>query len=99
MKSFFLFIFYFFHFSTGSPELGKWAFSNLTRETNYVRLVKNAFAGSHLDIRVNCDTAGQFNVTIGYMLRRTLCWEEYLNLDTEEAKVEHVYRTYYKNPG
>jgi len=99
MKSFFLFIFYFFHFSTGSPELGKWTFSNLTRETNYVGLVKNAFAGSHLDIRVNCDTAGQFNVTIGYMLRRTLCWEEYLNLDTEEAKVEHVYRTYYKNPG
>lgn len=62
-------------------------------------MVKNAFSGAHLDIRVKCSTAGQFNVTIGYMLRRTMCWEEYLNLDTEQAKIERIYQSYYKNPG
>eukprot|EP00092_Neocalanus_flemingeri_P029716 GFUD01032264.1.p1 GENE.GFUD01032264.1~~GFUD01032264.1.p1 ORF type:complete len:600 (-),score=101.29 GFUD01032264.1:212-2011(-) len=99
IKSLFLVSFTFLKLSSCSPELGKWDFLNLTKETNYVGLVKNAFVGSHLDIRVRCSTAGQFNVTIGYMLRRTLCWEEYLNLDTEQAKIEHIYRTYYKSPG
>jgi len=101
MKGFLLFILPCFHPSLGSPEPGKRDFLNLTKETNYVGMVKNSFAGSYLNIRVSCNTAGSgtFNVTIGYMLRRTLCWEEYLNLDTEEAKVEHVYRTYYKSPG
>ena len=88
-----------FRLSHGSPELGKWDFLNLTQEANYVGMVKNAFSGSHLDIRVTCNTAGLFNVTIGYMLRRTLCWEEYLNLDTEQAKIERIYQSYYKNPG
>ena len=98
-KSVVLVVFQFLQASRGSPELGKWDFLNLTQETNYVGMVKNAFSGSHLDIRVKCSTAGQFNVTIGYMLRRTLCWEEYLNLDTEQAKIERIYQSYYKNPG
>jgi len=98
IKNIILFFVNFFYFALGSPEVGKWDFSNLTQETNYVGMVKNAYRGSHLDIRVRCSTAGQFNVTIGYMLRRTLCWEEYLNLDTEQAKIERIYQTYYRNP-
>ena len=55
-----------------SPEVGKWDFNNLTSEYNYVGMVKNSYQGSKLDIRVGCNTqAGPFNVTIGYMLRRT----------------------------
>ena len=78
-----------------SPEVGKWDFNNLTSEYNYVGMVKNSYQGSKLDIRVGCNTqAGPFNVTIGYMLRRTKCWEEYLNLDNEEG----MYQNYYTQP-
>ena len=99
MKNIFLIFFQFFPLSHSAPEVGKWDFFNLTQETNYVGMVKNAFRGSHLDIRVRCSTAGPFNVTIGYMLRRTLCWEEYLQLDTEQAKMDRTYQSYYRNPG
>jgi len=95
----YIFLIQFFHLCYGSPEVGVWDFFNLTQEANYVGMVKNVFSGSHLDIRVRCSTAGLFNVSIGYMLRRTLCWEEYLNLDTEQAKIERIYQTYYRNPG
>ena len=99
IRNIFLIFIQFFHLCYGSPEVGVWDFFNLTQEANYVGMVKNVFSGSHLDIRVRCSTAGLFNVSIGYMLRRTLCWEEYLNLDTEQAKIERIYQTYYRNPG
>jgi len=99
IKKIFFLAFHVFRLSHCSPEVGKWDFLNLTEERNFVGMVKNAFSGSHLDIRVSCSTAGPFNVTIGYMLRRTLCWEEYLNLDTEQAKIQRIYQTYYRNPG
>lgn len=89
----------FIQLSHCSPEVGKWDFLHLTQETNYVGMVKNAFSGSLLDIQVKCNTAGLLNVTIGYMLRRTLCWEEYLSLDTEQAPIERIYKSYYRNPG
>ena len=82
-----------------APEVGKWDFLDLSQERNYIGMVKNAYAGSHLDIRVKCNVKGDFKVTVGYMLRRTVCWEEYLNLDTEEAKTKQIYQTYYQNPG
>ena len=40
-------------FTRGSaPEPGVWNFGNLTGESNYVGVVKNAYKGSRLDIRL-----------------------------------------------
>ena len=40
-------------FARGSaPEPGIWNFGNLTGESNYVGVVKNAYKGSRLDIRL-----------------------------------------------
>ena len=38
-------------FRGSAPEPGIWNFGNLTGESNYVGVVKNAFKGSRLDIR------------------------------------------------
>jgi len=84
-----------------APEPGIWNFGNLTGESNYVGVVKNAFKGSRLDIRVECQTdsaSSPFHVSIGYTLRRTVCWEEFLALDSKEASQQQVYRSYYNNP-
>lgn len=84
-----------------APEPGIWNFGNLTGESNYVGVVKNAFKGSRLDIRVECQTESAskpFDVKIGYALRRTVCWEEFLALDSKEASQQQVYRSYYDIP-
>jgi len=84
-----------------APEPGIWSFGNLTGESNYVGVVKNAFKGSRLDIRVECQTESAskpFYVSIGYTLRRTVCWEEFLALDSKEASQQQVYRSYYDSP-
>jgi len=84
-----------------APEPGIWNFGNLTGESNYVGVVKNAFKGSRLDIRVECQTESAskpFHVSIGYTLRRTVCWEEFLALDSKEASQQQVYQSYYNNP-
>jgi len=84
-----------------APEPGIWNFVNLTGESNYVGVVKNAFDGSRLDIRVDCQTESTskpVRVLVGYSLRRTVCWEEFLALDSKEAKEQQVYRSYYDNP-
>jgi len=84
-----------------APEPGIWNFVNLTGESNYVGVVKNAFKGSRLDIRVDCQTESAskpVRVLIGFTLRRTVCWDEFLALDSKEAKEQQVYRSYYDNP-
>ena len=40
-----------------SPEPGLWDIQ-LEKENNYVAVVKNAYKGSRLDIRVQCNTTG-----------------------------------------
>lgn len=81
-----------------NPDLGKWDF-NLSKEDNYVGVVKNAYNGSRLDIRIGCNsTPGPLNVTVGYVLRRTVCWEEYFSLDSLEAQSQQLYKQYYDKP-
>ena len=48
-----------------------------------------------LFIRVTCSTnsSEDVRVKVGYVLRRTDCWEEYLNVGVD------VFRTYYERPG
>jgi len=86
-------------FVNSSPDPGKWDFLNLTKEDNYVGVVKNTYNESRLDIRIDCNSEPKpFNVTVGYILRRTICWEEYLNLDTKEAINQQLYKQYYDHP-
>ena len=60
---------YFFHtlaFRGSAPEPGIWNFVNLTGESNYVGVVKNAFKGSRLDIR--CSINEVLNVINNFLL-------------------------------
>ena len=70
-------------------------FSGLSKEENYVAAVKNTFAGTKVKIRVRCskNSTEDVKVKIGYVLRKTPCWEEYFNIG------ETYYSSYYKNPG
>ena len=73
-------------------EPGVWDFEDVVKEDNYVGAVKNVFAGTEVNIRVQCESKNNIKVMIGYMIRRTPCWEEYLNL------ADSFYQAYYKNP-
>jgi len=77
-------------------EPGVWDFENISKENNYIGAVKNTYADTNVKIRVKCNTNGNgnFNISIGYMIRRTPCWEEYLNLDNET-----FFKMYYDSPG
>jgi len=74
-----------------SPEQGIWDFEDSV-ENYYVGAVKNTYKDTKVNIRIKCQANGNVNVSIGYMIRRTPCWEEYLNMD------KPFYRMYYENP-
>jgi len=78
-----------------APERGVWDFSGLSKEENYVAAVKNTFAGTNVKIRVRCskNSTEDVKVKIGYVLRKTPCWEEYFNIG------ETYYSLFYKTPG
>jgi len=95
MKSFryLVALLFLYHQGLCSLELGVWDVEDISKENNYIGAVKNAFAGTKVNIRVKCKTNGNFNISIGYMIRRTPCWEEYLNLNNET-----YFKMYYDNP-
>ena len=68
--------------------------SGLSKEDNYVGAVKNAYAGTEVRIRVRCSKNGteDIKVKVGYVLRKTPCWEEYLNIGKAD------YSTFYNSP-
>jgi len=82
-----------------SPEPGLWDLQ-LEKENNYVAVVKNAYKGSRLDIRVQCNTTAgsDFKVKVGYALRRTICWEEYLTMGRRPEDIEADNKRYYSDP-
>lgn len=82
------------------PDPGVWDRRNLTQETNYIGVVKNAYNSTRLDIRITCHTAGDsnFKISVGYALRRTICWEEFLALDSKEAGEQQIYQKFYERP-
>ena len=74
-----------------SLENGMWDIET-TKDDQFIGVVKNVYKDTKVNIRVHCET-DKLNVTIGYVIRRTPCWEEYLNIDQEST-----FRTYYNNP-
>lgn len=78
------------------PDPGKWVFDNLSKNNNYVGLTKNAYSGSNIYITVKCtDNKEKNRIKVGWLLRRTPCWEEYLALDSEGGQ---YYKGYYDAP-
>jgi len=78
------------------PDPGKWVFDNLSKNNNYVGLTKNAYSGSNIYITVKCtDNIKKNKIKVGWLLRRTPCWEEYLALDSEGGQ---YYKGYYDSP-
>jgi len=78
------------------PDPGRWVFDDLNKNNNYVGLTKNAYSGSSIYITVKCSDLKDTNrIKVGWLLRRTPCWEEYLALDTDGGQ---YYEGYYKHP-
>jgi len=78
------------------PDPGKWVFDKLSKNNNYVGLTKNAYSGSNIYITVKCtDNKEKNRIKVGWLLRRTPCWEEYLALDSEGGQ---YYKGYYDAP-
>lgn len=78
-----------------SPDPGRWTFQDISSEQNYIGVVKNVYADTKLFIRVKCSSeVDNLKISIGWMVRRTPCWEEYLMLDSESR----IYGNYYENP-
>jgi len=82
------------------PDPGVWNRRNLSQGNNYIGLVKNAYNNSRLDISINCQTDGgsDIKISVGYALRRTICWEEFLALDSKEAGEQQLYQKFYEQP-
>ena len=83
------------HQGHGSLEVGVWDIET-TKEENYIGVVKNVYKDTKVNIRVNCETKSseKISISIGYVIRRTPCWEEYWNINQEDA-----FKNYYNNPG
>jgi hypothetical protein len=95
-KNSYLGLFALFSLATGLPDQGRWMFSGLHKSENYVGVTKNAYKGSHIFVDVKCEAnEGDTMVTVGWLLRRTPCWEEYVSVVGDP---ERVYEQYYQNP-
>jgi hypothetical protein len=82
----------------GAPDPGIWSFPGIQELTSYTGVVKNMYANTSMYINVDCSVTGRENpkVRIGWMLRKTPCWEEYLSLNLENNL---IYKNYYDRPG
>lgn len=69
---------------------------DISKEDNYIGAVKNVFKDTKVNIRVKCETQNpkEFRISVGYVIRRTPCWEEYLNINNET-----IFKMYYNSPG
>ena len=83
------------HLGHCSLEVGVWDIDTTSKENNYIGAVKNVYKDTKVNIRVKCETqsTNKFMITIGYVIRRTPCWEEYLNINKEET-----FKSYYNTP-
>ena len=83
------------HQALCSLEVGVWDIETTSKEENFIGAVKNVYKDTKVNIRVKCETqsTNKFMITIGYVIRRTPCWEEYLNINKEET-----FKSYYNTP-
>jgi len=81
----------------GFPQQGKWKLLlNDSSIGQYNGVAKNLYKGTKIFIRVNCQPTGESNeITIGWILRETQCWNDFAFI---EAQQETVFESYYKHP-
>ena len=89
----FWFIFVYFGLSVAFPEAGRF-FLNVNSSRQFNGIVKNVYNGTKIYIKVRCDSKSDFEnqVKIGWILRETICWNEYLVLESG------LFETYYHRP-
>ena len=76
------------------PEAGRFSL-NLNSQRQYNGIVKNVYNETKIYIKVQCDpeiNSDPPNVKIGWILRETVCWNEYLVMESS------VFQVYYKSP-
>ena len=75
------------------PEAGRFSL-NLNSSRPYNGIVKNVYNGTKLYIKVHCDSQSldKPQIQIGWVLRETVCWNEYLVLESA------IFETYYRSP-
>ena len=82
------------HQALCSLEVGVWDIETTSKEENFIGAVKNVYKDTKVNIKVECQTEStdKIKISIGYVIRRTPCWEEYLNINKES------FGMYYNNP-
>ena len=83
-----------FGLSGAFPEAGRF-FLNVNSSRQFNGIVKNVYNGTKIYIKVRCDSQNDFDksqVKIGWILRETICWNEYLVLEAG------ILETYYRTP-
>lgn len=82
---------------TSFPQQGKWTlYLNDSTVGQYNGVAKNLYKGTKIFIRVNCEpTGGSDEISIGWILRETQCWNDFAFI---EAQQETVFKSYYEHP-
>ena len=86
-------------FAQSFPDPGR--FSMIVNSSQqYNSIVKNVYNGTKVFVKIRCESDGEDptqkpHVKIGWVLRETLCWNEYAFLDSQMAD---VIPTYYNKP-
>jgi len=73
---------------TSFPQQGKWTlYLNDSTVGQYNGVAKNLYKGTKIFIRVNCEpTGGSDEISIGWILRETQCWNYFSSVNTASIK-------------
>ncbi|XP_043236218.1 transmembrane protein 87A-like [Amphibalanus amphitrite] len=77
------------------PDQGIWDFS-ITQPDEYVGVSKSLYKGSDIIIKVTCGS-DHTNISVGWMIRQTPCWNEYLALENQAGRNSNL-SYIYDNP-
>ncbi|XP_067119815.1 transmembrane protein 87A isoform X2 [Centruroides vittatus] len=76
------------------PEQGKWTFTAEGVTQKHFGVSKSLYKDSTVTIKVDCDTSSKsLEVKIGWLLRQTPCYEEYVVADTFKEEYLSMYYT------
>ncbi|XP_013778767.1 transmembrane protein 87A-like isoform X2 [Limulus polyphemus] len=90
-------------FTSCFPDQGRWIFDIAPQQTDfYAGVAKSLYEGSKVSIKVTCepttDVTEGIHFEIGWVLRQTPCYEEYLGIDMLDNGPETILSYYYKHP-
>lgn len=83
-------------------EPGKWTFNVTQKNCHFIHVHKALYAGSKVTVRINCDPTVKdknLNVRIGWVVRQSPCFEEYLEPETMMSSLKVYYDCPFKTIG